>query len=147
MDGNMFDSLASLGIMNKISTGNSVLDMLLCMLLPIVLRHAPRLLKQAWQHFKRRPDSRPKALVVTRHLDCPHSLDSENDRAAERNHMLREALEVYIGSQPELIARLQVWHNWCATLRTVLYTALKSPHGSCRSPSRALNDPSGCAGS
>ncbi len=32
--------LTQLGIMNKISTGNTVLDLLLCMLLPVVISHA-----------------------------------------------------------------------------------------------------------
>lgn len=111
LDGNLDGGLAQLGMMGKISTGSSALDLLLCMLLPALLKLVTNYIGNidsvshrvlGWLQLMRRRSGR---------LKCQRCITSEqtmnqdygywsNSSCTEgvHNHILQRALLLYINS-------------------------------------------------
>lgn len=92
------------GLMQKLSTGNSVLDALLVMLLPLVFRHVMPFLTsllQRWQERNSKPNQHRRDISHTYRPNSYYSYYSSDDQSPP-NHKLQTAILVHLNTLPGL---------------------------------------------
>ena len=104
MDPAVMESMTSLGMIQKISTGFVLLDLALCMLLPVALQKLRPTLQKLWARFMAGPDD----ARFTRHIKFIKREGYYHYDPSERNHILQEAILLYIGSRKDLIEKFAV---------------------------------------
>lgn len=100
------DMITQFGLMNKITTGHSFLDILLCLLVPIFIRRClPYLQDHAAKIFARRNRSTTthSRTISHTHRNCYWYYSSNNEPP---NHLLQQAIIMYMNAQPELASKL-----------------------------------------
>ena len=111
--------LTSLGVMGKISTGSSTLDVLLCLMLPTLLRwvtqKATKILenKDIWAElrafFARRSGINAtvcQRCITHESVSCPWG-DADNGTEGVHNHILQRAVLLYINSLQDVARTFQ----------------------------------------
>lgn len=104
MEPNVLESMSVIGIIQKISTGYVMLDMFLCMLIPVILQHLQPRLFVIWRWLKADHDS----ARFTRHIKFIKREGYYHYDAAEQNHLLQEAILLYIGSREDIVKKFSV---------------------------------------
>lgn len=105
MEGGDFTSMMTqLGIMNKVSTGNSVLDIILCLLVPVLLQRITPWLQQLWNslvEYRRRPSTtNTRTIIYQKRSDWITTVGNAY------NHRLQEALLFKINIMPEVTKQM-----------------------------------------
>jgi hypothetical protein len=105
MEGGDFSSMMTqLGIMNKVSTGNSVLDIILCLLVPVLLQRITPWLQQLYNtllEYRKRPSTtHMRTIVYQKRSDWITTLGNSN------NHRLQEALLFKINIMPDVTKQM-----------------------------------------
>eukprot|EP00775_Hariotina_reticulata_P004999 gene4999-5240_t len=104
------DMLMQYGLMQKLSTGHSLLDALLVMLVPLLINHllpqvrsvAEKL--QKW--WKKNPTSRHERVIVHKQKTGDrYYYDTDNEDMP--NHKLQQAILVYLNTLPHLFSQLE----------------------------------------
>ena len=104
MDPAVMESMSSLGMIQKISTGFVLLDLALCMLLPVALQKLRPLLQKMWAKLMASPED----ARFTRHIKVVKREGYYHYDPSERNHILQDAILLYIGSRKDLVAKFAV---------------------------------------
>jgi hypothetical protein len=106
MDPEMMQSMASLGIMQKISTGYMALDVALCCLFPLLLRYVQTHWREVWTWLSTWKGGN---VLFTRHITYQKREGYYCYEPQEANNStLQEAVLLYVGSQADLVATLSV---------------------------------------
>ncbi|CAD7952857.1 unnamed protein product [Amoebophrya sp. A25] len=95
---------ANFGLMNALRTGNVILDMLICMLIPVVLGwissvDLKKLVRLFQDYFVRKPDTHVRSIefVEGRRRRSFHLVgDGGNSENEDRNHILQKAISLYM---------------------------------------------------
>lgn len=98
------------GLMNKLSTGNALLDTLLVMLVPLLVNQllpyirefATKGLSVRW---RRKPDSKWHERVITHKQKDHYYYYSSGDDMP--NHKLQQAVMIHLNSLPEVFSQLE----------------------------------------
>lgn len=104
LDPNMLESMTSLSLVQKISTGYVLLDVVLCALLPVLIQRARPLLQAVWWWLSTDRESAKFA----RHIKFIKREGYYHYDPAEKNHLLQEAILMYIASQEHLVKKFSV---------------------------------------
>eukprot|EP01026_Neomeris_dumetosa_P046865 TRINITY_DN4002_c0_g1_i10.p1 TRINITY_DN4002_c0_g1~~TRINITY_DN4002_c0_g1_i10.p1 ORF type:complete len:627 (-),score=84.43 TRINITY_DN4002_c0_g1_i10:466-2346(-) len=101
-------SLAQLGIVNKLSTGHMILDVILAMLVPLAMRFLVHEWKNVQEFvsknlFKRNDYEWRDAYICTLTWTRAQGYYSYGDRQSPPNYLLQEAIDIYINSHKNLI--------------------------------------------
>lgn len=104
------DSIVQFAMMNKISTGNSMLDVMLCMILPIVLRQLFPFIKDIWNKVMQRPhrntSTHERHIVYTHKSDNWHGgVDIDKEPP---NHLLQGAILLYLNRCGDIASKINV---------------------------------------
>ena len=118
LDINM-DGLASLGVMEKISTGSSSLDMLVCLMLPVLMRWVTQKVNEVLENkniwvellafFNRRCDGNKtvcQRCITHETGSCPWWQD-DNGAEGVHNHILQRAVLLYINSLQDVAKKFE----------------------------------------
>jgi len=104
------DMLLQYGLMQKLSTGHSLLDALLVMLVPLLINHllphvrgvAEKL--QKW--WRKNPTARHERVIIHKQKTGDrYYYDQENEDMP--NHKLQQAILVYLNTLPHLFSQLE----------------------------------------
>ena len=104
IDGNLMESMASLSMLQRVSTGYVVLDILLCALIPVILQKIKPYAQELWRWLSADADT----AKFTRHVKFVKREGYYHYDPAEKNHLLQEAILTYIGSQEHLVQKFSV---------------------------------------
>eukprot|EP00891_Asterochloris_glomerata_P008406 jgi/Astpho2/8406/Aster-x1497 len=106
----LMSHLASMGAVQKIRTGNTTVDVLLCMLLPLLLARLASWLQAAWEQLQ----GWLRSGITTNTTDVVRIIQHEEDGRdysgdpdAQQNWELQKAVLVWIGNNKKLAANFQ----------------------------------------
>ena len=104
------DMITQWGMINKISTGHPTLDVLLCMLLPLLMKHLLPQLKQWSQEimdllFKRETVPEPEEVIRT--VTFIEEPTGKKKKEQEYNDKLQEAILYKVNRTPDIAKILQ----------------------------------------
>ena len=106
MDANMLQSMSTLGIIQKISTGHMLIDVCICMLLPLMLAHFKPYIDTVWAWLNKTTQT----ARFTRTIKYVKREGYYHFDPSESNQIMHEAVLLFIGSQPELTEKFKVRH-------------------------------------
>eukprot|EP00208_Stichococcus_sp_RCC1054_P003542 CAMPEP_0206148970 /NCGR_PEP_ID=MMETSP1473-20131121/37533_1 /ASSEMBLY_ACC=CAM_ASM_001109 /TAXON_ID=1461547 /ORGANISM="Stichococcus sp, Strain RCC1054" /LENGTH=757 /DNA_ID=CAMNT_0053546407 /DNA_START=2913 /DNA_END=5186 /DNA_ORIENTATION=- len=107
--------ITQLGMMNRISSGNSTLDILLCMLLPLLMAKLMPYMEKLREWWLMAGNKQYKREIQhTKRAGWYHSQEGE-----ESNHLLQQAVLMYLGCNQQL----------CESYNTAQVELIKGPNG------------------
>eukprot|EP00879_Flechtneria_rotunda_P010326 GHRR01010797.1.p1 GENE.GHRR01010797.1~~GHRR01010797.1.p1 ORF type:complete len:380 (+),score=105.86 GHRR01010797.1:129-1268(+) len=100
------DMIMQYGLMSKLSTGNSFLDTILVLLVPILVNRLIPLLHTQWERLFRptNPDKTHERVIVHKHKSCYHYWGSDDETP---NHKLQQAILIYLNTLPGVLDQLE----------------------------------------
>jgi hypothetical protein len=116
IDPHGLDSMTHFGLIQKISTGSMVFDLVLCFIIPVALKYSKPYLERLWEWYSA---AHERARCV-RNIKFTKREGYYHYDPSEKNNILQEAILLYIGSNADLVTKFQV------RLRCVAITDLTS---------------------
>jgi hypothetical protein len=107
MDQNVLESMSTIGIIQKISTGYIMLDMFLCMLIPVTLQHLKPRLLVIWRRLMADHDS-ARFIRQVKFIQSEGAAGYYEYNPDNQNDVLQNAILLYIGSREDIVKQFSV---------------------------------------
>lgn len=99
--------LTQFGLMQKISTGNMAVDMLICLMMPMILKYLSGYWKQLKDWFLAEPENKKLVFIRTIEYHVNNGYYYYYDKENNLNKALQDAILMYLDDQPKIIQKFK----------------------------------------